>query len=144
MKITGVRQVFNAENHYVIIETYEWISGLGEYTLNTRQLAVAGALTHLEPVLTGQDPMRAEHIWQDIFRGTFWRGGSVLLSALHCDLAIPNFCAQEAGLFSGGQEHLAYDAELKDGWYYLGATPGLGGTLREDKVKPFVMREYPH
>ena len=82
MKITGVRQVYNAENHYVIIETDEGISGLGECTLNTRQLAVAGALTHLEPVLTGQDPTRAEHIWQDIFRGTFWRGGPVLLSAL--------------------------------------------------------------
>jgi len=67
-----------------------------------------------------------------------------MMAALHCDLATPNFCAQETGLFSEGQAHLAYDAELRDGWYYLGGAPGLGVTLREDKVKPFVMREHPH
>ena len=25
----------------------------------------------------GQDPTRIEPIWQDVFRGTFWRGGPV-------------------------------------------------------------------
>ena len=82
MKITGIQTYFNANNHYVEVLTDAGITGLGEATLNTRQLAVDGVFKHLEPVLVGQDPMRIEHIWQSIFRGTFWRGGPVLLSAL--------------------------------------------------------------
>jgi len=82
MKITKARRIFSGQNLYVQVETDEGITGLGECTLNTRQLAVAGALEHLEPVLAGQDPFRIEHIWQDIFRGTFWRGGPVLMAAL--------------------------------------------------------------
>jgi len=82
MKITKARRVFSGQNLYVVIETDEGISGIGECTLNTRQLAVDGVLRHLEPVLVGQDPFRIEHIWQDIYRGTFWRGGPVLMAAL--------------------------------------------------------------
>ncbi len=89
MKITGIRSVFSGECHYLIIETDEGITGLGEATLHTRQLAVDGVFKHLEPVLIGQDPMRIEHIWQDIFRCTFWRGGPVLMAALSAiDLAL--------------------------------------------------------
>jgi len=89
MKITNVRTVFSELCHYLIIETDEGITGLGEATLHTRQLAVDGALKHLAPVLIGQDPLRTEHIWQDIFRGTFWRGGPILQTALSAiDLAL--------------------------------------------------------
>ena len=82
MKITGIQTYFSGNNHYVEVLTDSGITGLGEATLNTRQLAVDGVFKHLEPVLIGQDPMRIEHIWQDIFRCTFWRGGPVLQSAL--------------------------------------------------------------
>ena len=67
---------------YVKIRTDEGLYGLGEASLSGRSLAVVAALEHLEPVLVGQDASRIEHIWQDIFRGTFWRGGPVLQSAL--------------------------------------------------------------
>ena len=82
MKITAVRSFFCGNNHYVRILTDEGISGVGEATLNTRQLGVEGVFRHLEPVLVGQDPFNIAHIWQDIYRCTFWRGGPVLLSAL--------------------------------------------------------------
>ena len=82
MKITGIKTFFCGNNHYIRILTDEGISGIGEATLNTRQLAVEGVFQHLESVLVGQDPMRGAHIWQDIYRGTFWRGGPVLMSAL--------------------------------------------------------------
>jgi len=82
MKITDVRKIFSRNNLYLKVITDEGIYGVGECTLNTRQLGVAGVLDHLKPVLIGQNPMNIEHIWQDIFRGTFWRGGPVLQSAL--------------------------------------------------------------
>lgn len=89
MKITGIKSFFNGNNHYLRIYTDEGINGIGEATLNTRQLAVDGVFKHLEPVLVGQDPMNVAHIWQDIFRCTFWRGGPVLLSALSAvDMAL--------------------------------------------------------
>ncbi len=89
MKITKLRTVFSGAAHYLIIETDEGITGLGDGTLHSRQLAVEGVFQHLNDVLIGQDPMRIEHIWQDIFRGTFWRGGPVLQAALSAvDLAL--------------------------------------------------------
>lgn len=89
MKITNLRTLYSERCHYVIIETDEGITGLGDATLHTRDFAVDAVLQQLKTVLTGQDPMRIEHIWQDIFRGTFWRGGPVLMSALSAvDLAL--------------------------------------------------------
>ena len=89
MKITGLRTCFSERCHYLIVETDEGITGLGEATLHSRQLAVDGVFKHLEPYLIGKDPTRIEHLWQDIFRGTFWRGGPVLMAALSAiDLAL--------------------------------------------------------
>ena len=89
MKITNLRTCFSGDCHYLIIETDEGITGLGEATLHTRQPAVDGVIESLKGVLTGRDPMRTEYLWQDIFRGTFWRGGPVLMSALSAvDMAL--------------------------------------------------------
>ena len=83
MKITDLK-VFPVHNWvFVKLETDEGIHGIGEASLSGRSRAIVEVLTaHLKPVLTGQDATRIEHIWQDIFRGTFWRGGPVLQSAL--------------------------------------------------------------
>jgi galactonate dehydratase len=82
MKISNVK-VFPVANFvYVKIETDEGVHGVGEASLSGRSAAVVAAFDHLIPLLIGQDPTRIEHIWQDIFRGTFWRGGPVLQSAL--------------------------------------------------------------
>jgi mannonate dehydratase len=82
MKITDVK-IFAAHQFvYVKIVTDEGLHGLGEASLSGRPLAVVETLNHLKPLLLGQDATRIEHIWQDIFRGTFWRGGPVLQSAL--------------------------------------------------------------
>ncbi|MFP6591967.1 MAG: enolase C-terminal domain-like protein [Candidatus Latescibacterota bacterium] len=67
---------------YVKIHTKDGLYGIGEASLSGRQAAVVGALEHITPLLIGCDATRIEHIWQDIFRGTFWRGGPVLQSAL--------------------------------------------------------------
>ena len=82
MKIAKLERILSESKLFVKITTDDGLFGLGESTLNTRSLPVDAVLADLEPVLVGQDPFRIEHIWQDVFRGTFWRGGPVLLSAL--------------------------------------------------------------
>ena len=84
MKISEVKRIFSGHNLYVKVVTDDGLYGLGECTLNSRELAVASVLEHLEPVLQGQDPFRIEHIWQDVFRCTFWRGGPVLAAGPGC------------------------------------------------------------
>ncbi len=70
--------------HYVYVKiiTDSGHYGIGEASLSPRNMAVVEALNHIKPLIIGQDPTRIEFIWQDIFRGTFWRGGPVLQSAL--------------------------------------------------------------
>jgi len=82
MKITALKRIFSGRNIFAKIETDEGIFGIGDGTLGTRIKPVAAVLEAIEPVIVGQDPFRIEHIWQDVFRGTFWRGGPVLMSAL--------------------------------------------------------------
>ena len=82
MKITDIK-VFPVNTFvFVKILTDDGLYGIGEASLYGRALAVVETLGHIKPLLIGQDATRIEHIWQDIFRGTFWRGGPVLQSAL--------------------------------------------------------------
>jgi len=65
------------------VETDEGIYGLGDGTLNGRELAVASYLTdHLIPCLIGRDPMQTEDIWQYFYRGAYWRRGPVTMAAI--------------------------------------------------------------
>lgn len=99
MKISAVK-VFPVNGFvYVKIITDEGLHGLGEASLSGRSLAVVEALEHLKPLLLGQDPTRIEHLWQDIFRGTFWRGGPVLQSALAgIDIALWDLAGKALGV----------------------------------------------
>ena len=73
--------------------------GLGEASLSGRSLAVIEALQAIKPSLIGQDATRIEFIWQDIFRGTFWRGGPVLQSALAgIDIALWDLSGKALGV----------------------------------------------
>lgn len=65
------------------ITTDEGIYGLGDATLNGRELAVASYLTdHLIPCLIGRDPFQTEDIWQYFYRGAYWRRGPVTMAAI--------------------------------------------------------------
>jgi len=65
------------------IWTDEGIYGLGDATLNGRELAVASYLTdHLIPCLIGRDPAQTEDIWQYFYRGAYWRRGPVTMTAI--------------------------------------------------------------
>src|SRR5579863_8418827 len=65
------------------VETDEGIYGLGDGTLNGRELAVASYLTdHVIPCLIGRDPFQSEHIWQYLYRAPYWRRGPVTMAAI--------------------------------------------------------------
>ena len=67
---------------FVVVETDEGISGLGEAGITGRELAVQGAIEHFKPLLIGQDPFRSEHLWQLLFRGGFFPAQRILTAAI--------------------------------------------------------------
>lgn len=65
------------------ITTEDGIYGLGDATLNGRELAVASYLTdHLIPILIGRDARRIEDAWQYLYKGAYWRRGPVTMAAI--------------------------------------------------------------
>jgi mannonate dehydratase len=72
------------------VQTDEDIYGLGDATLNGRELAVASYLSdHVLPCLIGRDPSQTEDIWQYLYRGAYWRRGPVTMTAIAAvDLAL--------------------------------------------------------
>jgi mannonate dehydratase len=86
MKIREARTIVTCPGrNYVLykIVTDAGVYGVGDGTLNGRELAVAETLEkHISPLLIGRDPGRIEDIWQLLYRGTYWRGGPVLMTAL--------------------------------------------------------------
>lgn len=84
----------------VKIETRDGTYGLGDATLNGRELAVASYLTdHLLPNLIGRDARRIEDIWQFFYRGAYWRRGPVTMTAIAAiDVALWDLKAKKAGM----------------------------------------------
>ncbi|HEV8211747.1 MAG TPA: D-mannonate dehydratase ManD [Vicinamibacterales bacterium] len=65
------------------IVTEDGVYGLGDATLNGRELAVASYLTdHVLPLLIGRDARRIEDIWQYLYKGAYWRRGPVTMTAI--------------------------------------------------------------
>src|ERR1700761_3259082 len=63
--------------------TEDGIHGLGDATLNGREIAVASYLTdHVVPLLIGRDARRIEDIWQYLYKGAYWRRGPVTMTAI--------------------------------------------------------------
>ena len=67
---------------FVVVDTDEGISGVGESGLSCRELAVAGAVEHLKSFLLGKNPMQIERLWQEMFRGGFFPAGNITTSAI--------------------------------------------------------------
>src|SRR3979409_615412 len=80
--------------------TEDGLSGLGDATLNGRELAVASYLAdHVVPCLIGRDAHRIESIWQFLYRGAYWRRGPVTMSAIAAvDTALWDIKGKASGL----------------------------------------------
>ena len=67
---------------FLKIETDEGVCGWGEPVLEGRARTVEAAVHELAEYVIGQDPARINDIWQTLYRGAFYRGGPILMSAI--------------------------------------------------------------
>ena len=103
LKITGARVIVTCPGRNFVtlkIETDQGLTGIGDATLNGRELAVASYLTdHVIPNLIGRDAHQIEDIWQFLYRGAYWRRGPVTMSAIAAvDTALWDIKAKAANM----------------------------------------------
>ena len=67
---------------FLKIETDEGLEGWGEPVIEGRARTVEAAVHELSELLVGQDPRRINDLWQAMYRGGFYRGGPILMSAI--------------------------------------------------------------
>jgi len=67
---------------FVKVYTDEGITGVGEGTLEYKEKALLGAIEHIKDYILGKDPREISKHYFEIYRGAYWRGGAVLMSAL--------------------------------------------------------------
>ena len=103
MKITAARVIVTCPGRNFVtlrIETDQGVHGIGDATLNGRELSVVAYLEeHVIPCITGMDPRRIEDIWQYLYRGAYWRRGPVTMRAVAAvDMALWDIKAKMAGM----------------------------------------------
>lgn len=101
---------------FLKISTDEGICGWGEPIVEGRAHTVAVAVQEYRPVLIGQDPRRIEHLVQLMYRGTYYRGGPVFMSAI------------------SGIEQALWD--IKGKYYQMPVYEMLGGSCR-DRIRMY-------
>lgn len=104
MRISAIRTVVvNAEMRnwvFVKIETDQpGLYGWGEASLEWKTRAVVGAVEDFAPMLLGEDPRRIEHLYQKMYRQSFWRLGVIGMSAISgIEQALWDIAGKEVGL----------------------------------------------
>ena len=84
MEISGY-ELFEVPPRWLFlkIETTDEVVGWGEPVVEGRAKSVRIAVTELmDNYLLGENPARIEHHWQRMYRGGFYRGGPILMSAI--------------------------------------------------------------
>jgi galactonate dehydratase len=83
MKITNITTFIVPPRWcFLKIETDEGIVGWGEPVVEGRAHSVAAAVEELADYLIGRDPRNIEDHWTVLYRGGFYRGGAIHMSAL--------------------------------------------------------------
>ncbi|MGO3408667.1 D-mannonate dehydratase ManD [Marinomonas sp.] len=103
MKIISAKVIVTCPGRNLVtlkIETDSGVYGIGDATLNGRELAVVSYLQdHVIPTLIGKDPHRIEDIWQYLYRGAYWRRGPISMTAIAAvDVALWDIKAKIAEL----------------------------------------------
>lgn len=102
-KITAARVIVCCPDRNFVtlkIETASGAHGVGDATLNGRELAVASYLSdHVIPCLIGRDAHRIGDIWEYLYKGAYWRRGPVTMAAIGAvDTALWDLKGKLAGL----------------------------------------------
>lgn len=83
MKITKL-ELFKLPPRWLFlkISTDQGYCGWGEPVVEGKAETVKAAVKEMEDYLIGKDPLKIEDIWQTLYRGSFYRGGPILMSAI--------------------------------------------------------------
>jgi mannonate dehydratase len=104
------------------IMTEDGIHGLGDATLNGRELAVASYLTeHVIPLLINRDARRIEDTWHYLYKGAYWRRGPVTMTAI---AAVDTALWDIAGKALGVPVHRLLGGPARDGVMVYGHANG--------------------
>jgi mannonate dehydratase len=103
LTITGAKVIVTCPGRNFVtlkLETRSGLTGVGDGTLNGRELSVSSYLAdHIVPLLIGRDAHRIEDTWQYLYKGAYWRRGPVTMSAIAAvDMALWDLKAKAAGL----------------------------------------------
>jgi len=94
--------VTSPDRNFVTLKltTDDGLTGLGDATLNGRELAVVAYLReHVVPLLIGIDAHRIEDTWQFLYRSAYWRRGPVTMAAIAAvDMALWDIKGKAAGM----------------------------------------------
>ncbi len=82
MKIERIQTFLVAPRWIFVRIDADGLTGWGESIVPKRALAVIGAVQDLARNIVGEDPRRIEDLWQRMYRGSFYRGGPVLATAI--------------------------------------------------------------
>ena len=123
MKITKLEVIkYKMENAMipwalVKVHTDEGVTGYGEPVLEGRVSTVETAVYELGDYIIGKDPRDIERNWQLMYKGSFYRGGPIMSSAV------------------SGVEQALWDIAGK--WYDVPAYQLMGGRVR-DKIRMYA------
>lgn len=103
MKISDIKVFVSCPGrNFVTLKIYtdEGVYGLGDATVNGREMAVVAYLQeHVVPCLIGKDPHQIEDIWQYLYKGVYWRRGPITMAAIAAvDMALWDIKGKVAGL----------------------------------------------
>jgi mannonate dehydratase len=106
----------------VKLTTEDGITGLGDATLNGRELAVASYLAdHVLPLVIGRDARRLEDTWHYLYKGAYWRRGPVTMTAI---AAVDTALWDIAGKALGVPVHRLLGGRARDGVLVYGHASG--------------------
>jgi mannonate dehydratase len=142
-EITAARVIVSCPDRNFVtlkIETRSGVYGLGDATLNGRELAVASYLAdHVVPCLIGRDAHRISDIWEYLYKGAYWRRGPVTMSAIGAvDVALWDIKGKLAGL----PVYQLLGGAARDGVMVYGHANGKTIEEAVDNAARFVDRGY--
>src|SRR5258705_13975364 len=144
MRITDAKVIVCSPGRNFVtlkIVTEDGVYGLGDATLNGRELAVASYLSdHIIPVLIGRDARRIEDTWQYLYKGAYWRRGPVTMTAIG---AVDTAPWDIAGKVLHVPVFQLLGGASRDGGMVYGPANGADGGETVAAVKPYLEMGYP-
>ena len=98
MKITKVEAIRTDRYCYAKVYTDEGLTGIGESGSFGALDASAAQIESFASFLEGKDPLDIEHLWQAMFRGTYFRGSAVMGAISAIDIALWDIAGKYYGV----------------------------------------------